>query len=407
MKTFTLSLLSAMTAMAAVTVQAQTTGTHGETLDAHGIIIAPPADAELRSYDREGLFVAYSEQDQNLYANEINDRVEIAVCTDGTYFVKDPVSQVKTGAWVCGKRSGNELRIPAAQPLDYDESDGTTLQTFHCLLTPMGDIEDGYADFVYKITPLSNGAEALALQPYATDTYAYSMMGALWTDAMFTIEAIGDYDVILTYDPSNVDGEYDAPVVLPDGISLRAYTMHAYSYLYTAENGYRPTYIDAPLQIGSVGDDVYVRGLYYFLPELVVKGHREGNVVRFPQHQFLGKDDRGVDIFALAVKYGVDEDGVEVFVDGASWTLTYDAANDFYFGDEDGGVRFARNRYYRYGNSYETLDEILIYPDESGNSLEAIQQQPARSARTFGLDGRKAMERKGLIISDGKVMLCK
>lgn len=403
MKTFTLSLLSAMFAL---TGYAQTKGAHGETIDVHGIITAPPADAELRQYDREGQFVTFNTDDQNLYAYEVNDRVEIAVCADGTYFIKDPVSQVKTGAWVYGTRTGNELRVPAAQKLKYDEIDGTYLQTFQCLLTPMGDIEDNYSDFVFQITPLSSGAEALALQPFAPDTYLYSMIGALWTDAMYSIEAIGDFDVVLTYDASNADGIYENPVVLPAGIQMKSYMMHAYSYNATAENNYRPKYIDAPLQIGIDGGDFYVKGLYYFTPEYVVKGKLKGNIVTFPQHQFLGQDARGVDIFALAVKYGVDEDGVEVFVDGASWTLTYDASTDCYFGDEDGGVRFARNRYYRYGNSYETIDEILIYPDES-SSLATISTLPDAATPMYRLDGRRAQQRQGLLIRDGKITFSK
>lgn len=401
------NLLSLVAVFVAMSASAQTMGEHGETIDANGIITAPPADAELRVYDNEGYYVVYGEDEMGygqLYPFEINDRAEIAVCTDGTYFMKDPVSQVKTGAWVYGTRVGDELHVPAGQKLLYDQSDGTSLSTFRCLFTAAGDIVDNYEDFIFKITPMTNGGEALAFQPYESNAYLYNFYGAVWNDAMASIEAIGDYAMTLTYDPSNVGGENDQPLTLPEGIELKPYTLHAYSYAYTAENNYKPTYIDANIQIGNVDDDVYIVGFYYFTPEFIIKGKRNGNVITFPQHQYLGSDGRGVDIYAISVKYGVDEDGVEVFVDGENWTLTYDAASDCYYGDEDGGVRFARNRYYRYGNQYDTLDEILIYPSE-GSHIETISTHT--DAEAVDLNGRRTSELKGLVIKNGSIMLCK
>lgn len=405
MKKFTLTLASAIVALTGL---AQTTGSHGETIDANGIIIAPPTDAEMRTYEREGYFVLYGEEDgyAALYPYEINDRMEVAVCADDTYFIKDPVSQVKTGAWVMGVRMGDELHVPAGQKLQYDESDGTYLQTFRCCFDAFGNIDDNYEDFIFEIRSLSNGGEVLSFMSYESNYYMYNFMGAVWTDAMFSIEAIGDYAVTLTYDPTAVDGEYENPVVLPAHIQLKPYIMHAYSYAYSAENNYRDTYIDANIQIGFDNDDMYIVGFYYFTPEFIIKGKRNGNVVTFPQHQYLGEDGRGVSIYALAVKYGVDEDGIEVFVDGENWTLTYDPTLDCYFGDEDGGVRFARDRHYRYGNQYDTLDEILIYPS-GDNHVEAISTLQSKSEKDFDLNGRSASELKGLVIKNGKVVLYK
>lgn len=404
MKKFTLSLASAIVAHSGL---AQTSGSHGETIDAHGIIIAPPADAELRSYDREGYFVIYGEDDgyAALYPYEINDRVQIAVCADDTYFIKDPVSQVKTGAWVMGVRMGDELHVPAGQKLQYDESDGTYLQTFRSCFDAVGNIDDNYEDFIFEIRSLSNGGEVLSFMSYESNYYIYNFMGAVWTDTYSSIEAIGDYAVTLTYDP-DASSEENTPIVLPANIQMKPYIMHAYSYAYTAENNYRDTYIDANIQIGFDDDDMYIVGFYYFTPEYIIKGHRNGNTIYFPQHQYLGQDGRDVPIYAIAVKYGVDEDGVEVFVDGENWTLTYDPTLDCYFGDEDGGVRFARDRHYRYGNQYDTLDEIMIYP--SGEShVDAISSLSKDNDTVFSLDGRRLNKAKGLVIKNGKVTLCK
>lgn len=406
MKKFTLFLVSALVA---VTGFAQTKGAHGETIDANGIITAPPADAELRSYDREGYYVIYGIDDEgygSLFPYEANGQIDIAVCADGTYFIKDIVSQVKSGAWVIGTRTGNELRVPAGQKLFFDPSDGTFLKTFRCLFTATGDVEDNYDDFIFEVSPLTNGGEALAFQSYPDPSYLYNFLGAVWTDSNASIEAIGDYAVTFTYDPSNVGSEYETAVVLPEDIELKSYILHAYSYAYSAENNYKDTYIDADIQIGYKGDDMYIVGFYYFTPEFVIKGKRNGNIITFPQHQFLGRDGRQVDIYAISVKYGVDEDGDETFVDGENWTLEYDPSADCYYGDEDGAVRFARNRYYRYGNQYDTIDEILIYPAPN-SSIESISNKPAAEAKAFDLQGRRVSELKGLVVKGGKVILSK
>ncbi|MBQ0057554.1 MAG: hypothetical protein KBT20_07850 [Bacteroidales bacterium] len=389
-------LLIAVASLLAGTSLAQTQGPHGELIDDHDIIIEAPYGLDTHVYQREGGYILVA--DGYLWQYDINSTMNIVECEDGTMFFQNFVSQTDFGTWVVGQRVGNTVVIPMDQKIGYDEEYDSTISLHRFLFTMEGDIYDEESDAIFDVTN-EGGNDILTLRPASED---YNFLGAMWDDDS-SVYTVGDYATILTYDPNFQDSEFYHPVYMPEDVETFIYETKAYSYTYSEEYR-RDTYITFDVEFAYVGNDVYIKGLYYPEPQFVVKGVKEGNVITFPRFQFLGKDGRNVDIFAVAVKYGVDEDGIEVFVDGDNWTLT-DNGKDKYIGDADGAVRFARNPYYRYGNSYESIDEIEMTLKGS-SAITELETEHNTGKALIDLNGRQFKgDANGRLVIKNKIVL--
>lgn len=421
MKRFTLFLLSAVAGFSAMAQN--TNGAHGELKDPNGVIIGAPNGLEAHVYKREGFFALFSSHvDQGdgtegygLETYEDNKTSAFVECEDGTVFIQNFLSQTEYNTWVEGKREGNIIRIKNKQPIYHDKETGYNVRLLRNVFL-LGedlafDLIENYDDIILEVSEVAGG-ERLELQKWGfDDVYSYSFVGACYDDPAATIimhysnmPYMGDFDTVFTYDPNyDPDSYTESAIEIPDGMPMKTYNCHAYSYNQTAAHNYQATYIDYDIHIGIQGDKVFIQGLYYFTPEYTVMGIKEGNTIKFPQHQFLGYDGRGVDIYACAVAYGYDEDGDETFVDAENWTLTYEPEEDVY----DAGasvIRFARNPYYHYGNSYESIDEIVITPkNESG--IQTVESG-AGMPNFYDLGGRRANFGKGILVgTDGKKVI--
>lgn len=367
---------------------AQTTGTHGESIDEHGIIIEAPADAELRQYERNGMFLYYNEADGLTYTIEQSGTIDIALCDDGTIFFKDLVSATSYGSWVVGTRSGNDITIEPGQKLYWHEGLQATI-SLQCYDIGF-EVKPSPTSIVFRATTQDNGRETLKLKDCDNWTH---VVGTIWDDDQ-SVAQLGDYATELVFDPNNTNKELNEPVVLPANIEMKDYDVFCWSYRSNA-------YIHYTVKAGFEGDDMYIGGLYNFDAEMYLKGHREEGVVTFPRYQFMGNDGRGAPIYAVAVGYGEDEYGTAIFVDADQWTLTYNPEDRTYSGG-DCCVRFARNPYYKYGNMYESIDEILLTPlFEEG--ITTVESDPVQEAPYFDLLGRplNPANAHGLVIEYG------
>ena len=384
-----LLLLAAFSVFATLSF-AQTKGPHGETIDAHGIITAAPADAAVKEFTRTGMAIYFNEEDGMAYKVEQSGTIKVAFCADGSVFFQDIVSRANFGTWVVGTLSGNDITVKTRQPVYYDPVYNATVSIIRYHVE-MG-IEDLPDDIHFTYRTEDSGREVLALQecPEFSNT-----VGTVWDDDD-QIQELGDYATELVYDDNYIPSEYDTEVIIPDGVKMQAYNCYAYTYLHDK-------YINYEIQLGYSGNDLYISGLYTAEPTYTVKGRREGNIVTFPQYQYLGLDGRAVPIYAVAVGYGIDEDGVEVFVDSKDgWSLSYNPATGIYNG-ELSVVRFARNPYYAYGNSYDSIDEIVISPMPESEGIGVLA--PATTSQQeslYNLQGRHINgNAKGLYIQGG------
>lgn len=361
---------------------AQTKGAHGESIDAHGIITAAPENAVVKEFNRTGQFLYYNQEEEMIYKVEQSGTIKVAFCEDGTVFFHDLVSRAQFNTWVKGTLKDGTITIKTRQPVLYDEVYNATVSIIRYSVDMGIDNLPDDIKFTYRVE--ESGREVLALQ----DCPDYSnTVGTVWDDDD-QIQELGDFATELVYDENYVPSEFDTEVVIPDGVKMETYNCYAYTYL-------NDRYINYEIQLGYSGNDLYISGLYTAEPTFTVKGHREGNIVTFPQYQYLGIDGRAVAIYAVAVAYGVDEDGVEVFVDSKDgWSLSYDPATGDYNG-ELSVVRFARNPYYAYGNSYDSIDEIVISPMPEGIGVLAPATHDSLPMSRFDLQGRRISGHQG------------
>lgn len=362
----------------------QTKGAHGESIDAHGIITAAPENAVVKEFNRTGQFLYYNQEEEMIYKVEQSGTIKVAFCEDGTVFFHDLVSRAQFNTWVKGTLKDGTITIKTRQPVLYDEVYNATVSIIRYSVDMGIDNLPDDIKFTYRVE--ESGREVLALQ----DCPDYSnTVGTVWDDDD-QIQELGDYASELIYDENYKPSEYDTEVILPDGVKLETYNCYAWSYR-------NERYMNFEIQLGYSGDDMYIAGLYISEPDAVLKGHRNGNIVSFPKYQYIGLDGRAVPIYAVAVTYGQDEEGNEIFVDADNWTLTFDPATGDYNGNNS-VVRFARNPYYAYGNSYESLDEIVISPMPESIGVLAPATHDSLPMSRFDLQGRRINGHQGGIV---------
>lgn len=395
--------LSAALLSAATALPAQTVGAHGETIDAHGVITEAPTDATIVEYTRTGNTLIWDQSDQLLYQTPQTGTLQVALCPDGTMFFHDLVSEANFGTWVKGQMVDDIVTIEAGQKLYYDETYHATVRLQNLeLIISIGSIEDSDSPVItFKHEVLESGRETLTLDsPGAYGNLIIYTVGSVWDDDN-TIHAMGDYGTILVNDANYTPAPEDLAIEIPETVTMGKCAIHGWSY-----RDYHD--VDFEGSMGFDGEYIYIRGIYSFHPEGVVKGKVVGNEVIFPQHQFIGLDGRLMPIYVVAVSTGVDEDGDEFTQNEDNWKLFIQPGGILQggSGDQEGEtyIRFAEIPSYQYGISYDSMDEIRITPLE-GNGLRSLQAQPLHTQR-FDLLGRRISNHaKGLHIANGSIAI--
>lgn len=321
-----------------------TTPLYAATADANGIITAPD-EGEHKYYLRDGYAYYYN---QGVYLTNQTGDVEIVECEDGTVYVKNLVSEYKTGAWVKGTIEGNTLTIPVDQPVSYSSTYMTTLSIYWGIYTPGVGFDK---DLSKENITFTIDGDVIKME--GTDDYNF--VGVFWDDDdSFT--GYGDYNTVWTLDTEYNPSLYEL-VTLPAGVETENWYLIGYTYSSGAYNMYK-----ARPEVAFDGDDVYVKGIFTDFPESWVKGTIDGNTVTFKNLQYLGAYS-SYDIWAT---------GVEV-VDGeyltADFTMTYYPEEKVLEADD---VIFAN------ADMYEIyyLTQIVSLYISAENPIEAISELP-------------------------------
>lgn len=410
MKRFTLFLFSAVAALCSF---AQSVGEHGELIGQYGAIYQMPEGAPTRTYSLMGTKAIYDEGDEEqgvepgIYTLDVVRDIEVVEFEDGTMFFKDLVTDAPYGSYVKGQRVVDEddesemIYIPVRQILAHDRNSDCNIILMRFLFVDDeegSDIQNCEDQLVFSVQKYGESEVLTQLN----DQLYYNFYGAMLDDARGSIVAIGDAAVSMTYNAISGNGENDKMLEMPAGVPTKTYNCHAYSYAqstaYDADK-----YVDYDVEIARVGDDVYLKGLYFYQnPDAVnpisnvVKGKWVDGEVIFPQHQYIGIDGRGADIYVVAM--GTTEDGY-YFEARDNWSLLYDAENDTYDGGES-IVRFNPISFYKAGvYAYESIDEIFLSPKESEGINTVLA--PSTDSSIYDLSGRKLNAHKGLYISQG------
>lgn len=182
-------------------------------------------------------------------------------------YIKDVISQIKTGSWVKGTINGSTITIDFpfkafeiegdeyfVEPLTYDPASQWYIPADTKTMTLNYDAETG------AITTPENS-------PYATGNLIIGLVDSSeeWT-------GYADWNLNMTvFD--------DEPMAEPENVTTETYSLSA------------PGYNGSLCNVGFSGDDVYVQGLYSGLPDAWVKGTIQGDKVVFKSGQYIGVDE--------------------------------------------------------------------------------------------------------------------
>ena len=264
-----------------------------ETVDEHGIITAP-AEGETKYYARTGTAFYYS--GGSAYTAEQSGHVTIVETSDGTVYIKDPVTRYTQGTWVKGTKEGNTITVAGAQPLGYSDSYDATLS-----LNWGTKNESGYTRGTGDITFTIDG-NTITLQSSSAD----NIIGIFWDDDN-SWQGYGDYGTVWTLDDSYVPPSTDL-VELPAGATVETWYREQ-----TDQNG--ATVSGTDVNVAFVDNDVYISGIFSDFPDSWIKGTISGTTVTFESEQFIGN-------YGTTPIWAYGTDG-ESLVD--AFTMTYDA----------------------------------------------------------------------------------
>lgn len=276
-------------------------------------VITEQPEGELKTYMRSG-GTAY--RNWLGYWTESQDptKTYLVFAADGkTVYWQNPISKyTKSTAWIKGEinDNGTQIVFPAGQYLTYDEQKQYGYQLYHINNIVLD--ADGYyweSFNVDRTTPITLAVDGDKL----------------------TLEGTSDKDIIaMVSDDDEPDWNYygDAETVLvafeaedavtaPEGLQTSTYIL---SYGTSGQS-------TANVEVGFDGNDMYVQGIYNYLPKAWLKGTVEGNTVTLNSGQYLGDDDGNMMYWVAATieqeydSYWEDYINVYKYADKITFTL--------------------------------------------------------------------------------------
>lgn len=283
---------------------------YAPTINEYGII-TEPGEGTTKFYKRSG--GGYFLQSQQLYTYDQSslDLLETVEAEDGTIYFKNLVGKYTTGAWVKGTKSGNTITVPTRQPVNYNSQYKTTLSVRWGTIAENSLVAaDEIADaFTFVIA-----GDSIALQNTDPDG---NFMGVFWDDDNSST-GYGDYNTVLrefTYEPKSRE-----LVTLPEGLTIEPWIAATVD---SFDEDEQPVITTHKSYVAFDALDVYVKGLFKSFPNAWVKGMLLGDEVIFDKDQYLGKNSKGKDTWAVGIE--VPENGTPVLGD---FTFTYDEENN-------------------------------------------------------------------------------
>ena len=211
-------------------------------------LVTPPSEATPETYyTATGKLNVYT---SNGFAD--GGRETIQVIVDGSDIYIAGLAYWVENAWIKGTISGTTATFPAAQQVDEDENYPEWISG--------SDDGETICDIVFNFDQVAGVLEC-------TTTY----IGECSAEDGFSIYAYWNQPTFTRDEPAGPE-----LVVLPDGLEILPYVM---SY----DGG------STPVKVAVDGNDVYFQGMSKYCPEAWVKGTKDGNLVTFPEMQYMGE----------------------------------------------------------------------------------------------------------------------
>ena len=275
-------------------------------------IITEQPEGELKTYQRSGGAIYYS-WGYLFSTYQDGGAMQIVFADDGnTVYLKDPISQVSTGAWVKGwiGTNGKTLTVPLNQHILYydDMGYGLILAWVDVWADDNGNVHQSTNSDIQQAIFTIHDDGTISLNGSSGDVEAFecSGLGLVYDD---DLSWTGYADWKSVYTP--FDG---TPVDLPEGAVLEDYSM-SYVDSYGSASG-------KMVKVALMDNDIYVQGFSSYVPDGVMKGTLNGNKVVFPSDQYIGiGSSMFINMMGIDADY-MTLDNLEFDYDAATRTMT-------------------------------------------------------------------------------------
>lgn len=288
----------------------------------------------------EGTYMYYSKSVKGLDWFDPYEETDLAATivfgANNDVYIGDVLTYYGFGSFMKGELSEGKIRVSLPQTMEYDESVGYGMDV--CLLQEEdGDYVISDIDYVEYIYDEETGNITLDL-PGEPEEY---ILGYVYTD---DDSWYGDGDFTQEYTPF-------AGIVyeMPEDVETEEYV-------------YNDGYFGHPVTIAFDGNDVYMKGLSYSMPEGVVKGLIDGNKVIFDQDQMVGTYYG----YFIYVKCFVPDDvtDFELAPEDAVYTMEFDPEKKTLVAN-DPDYNFALNAAIDYVMALEIYSNFSVYYQDS------------------------------------------
>ncbi len=264
-----------------------------------GLLTKQP-EGTLKTYDRGGY--SYYVYNDYIRRGAQTGTISIVFADGGDVYMKDPLAKAPTGVWVKGTLSadGKTITLPLGQVIAHDteQNDDVVLG----ILSFDPDEEEVTTEKITgNVTFTIDANETIKLN----GTSKYSFFGAVWKSSKLWAE-YGDYES--KYTLKSMD---DVPVVAPEGLQTETYRMSCNSYVSGSNVAYN-------VELGFSGNDAYLKGVFSDLPNVWIKGVKNGSTITFPSGQYLAPTNTGTTNYYMIACNHQNTSEIQDFV------LTYD-----------------------------------------------------------------------------------
>lgn len=279
-------------------------------------------------------------------------------------------------AWIIGTSNADKTRItfPQGQYIGED----FTLDLFVSGYTS-GDVSRR-SDLI--IDRLSSGTirtpEGQSFAIYYYDDYSISASKYVPFSRFTAITIVPNekWEPATPGDDTDPTPGKDEPVIVPEGLTFIPYLLSA--------NNIRTGAITHPASLAFDGDDVYMADFSNVALQsgAVVKGHRDGTRITFPQEQFLVNynDNPNHPMYFYGCTYYLGDDDVQL----SPLVLNYDPSHDLYTAES--GLLVSDGRFRDTGLFSEFLQNVTLQGTFA--NITPLTTDTIPSAVPISLDGR-------------------
>lgn len=213
--------------------------------------------------------------------------VNIVFAADNKVYIQQPVSEETIySGWVEGTLSndGTTITVPTGQYIDYTRSFNMAVQFWVCTYDESQN--SFFPDTSIKEVTFTIEGENICLNGTSETRglgYVNRVFGLEWTSRNGEWLQTCDYESV--YTPFE-----ETPLEAPEGLQTETYHMTTCYFI----SEWSP--LDSEVEIGFLGDEVWLKGICQYLPDAWIKGQRNGESLVFHPEQYLGSAD-GIPIY--------------------------------------------------------------------------------------------------------------